>query len=275
MAKAVLVRYGELALKGKNRINFENKLSDNIKKAVKCGVKKISGRFIVYLKDNKDFNDIRRVFGIISISLAEEIELDINEINKEALKQAKNKKFDTFRITVQRLQKKLKPSPELEREIGAYIVDKTGKKVKLKNPDLGIFIEIAEKAYVFTEKARCFGGLPTGIEGKVAVFFDEKTKADKSVLAGLLMMRRGCDVFPFLTKRTDIALLREYGSKKPLFVKNIKEMEKEAKKKECRAIAVGYTLKEIKDLDTSLVVLMPLVNFTEKGINEKLIDFKK
>jgi thiamine biosynthesis protein ThiI len=277
--EAILLRYGEIALKGGNRIDFENKLRFNVIDALDhdCKVNRISGRFLLH-SDNisKAAKRLVNVFGLTSISIAEEIDLDLDKIKEECFKQSKKKKFATFRVTVQRLVKKLKPSPELEKEIGAYIVEKTEKKVKLKGADLDIHIEIAEKAYIFTEKIPCLGGLPAGIEGNVALLIedDDKDKSMKSILAGLLMMKRGCMLIPFAFKRadkTDISILAEYGCKKPLnIIKDLAELEKIAQKNRCRAIVVGQEMEDLEDLETDMVVLRPLIGITPQHARDVL-----
>ena len=278
---AILIRCGEIALKGKNRINFENKLISNIEKATGIRSKRTSGRLILHpeKKDpGKISKQLRKVFGITSISVAKEISLDMEKIKEEALEQSKGKKFANFRITVQRLQKRLKTSPEIERDIGAFVVEKTGKKVKLKEPELEISIEIAENAYVFTERIKCFGGLPTGIEGNVALFFDNKVNGKKTILAGLLMMKRGCNVYPFSHKKQDTMLLEEYGSKPLTIIKNIDELEKEAENKNCRASVIGQTFEDLKnsaDIETRMVVLKPLIGFDEGEARKRLGEFKR
>ncbi|MFC1731655.1 THUMP domain-containing protein [candidate division KSB1 bacterium] len=283
MAKSILVRYGEISLKGKNRIKFENKLIDNIKKAVECRVKRIPGRFIINLDNQSNIDEqiknLKKVFGIISLSIAEKVDLDLDKINDECFKQAKAKKFSTFRIKVQRLYKKLKTSPEIEREVGAYIVKKTSKKVKLKNPDLTLFIEIVESAYIFTEKIKCHGGLPTGIEGNVILLLGEGIGNSNSVLAGILMMRRGCDLYPFSfggkISKNDWDILESYGSKPINIVKDMDELEKEARKKACRAVVVGQTLDNFSEIKTNFPILRPLIVYDEKEINVRLDNFRK
>ncbi|MBU0535840.1 MAG: hypothetical protein KKE20_02670 [Nanoarchaeota archaeon] len=264
----ILVRYSEIALKGKNRINFENKLKYNMIDSVQGSIRKIPGRFIIIPQNiAKAVQSLRKVFGIASISIAKEIELDIDAIKQECLNQALNKEFSTFRITAQRSQKRLKPSPEIEREIGAFIVEKTGKKVKLKKPDLEISIEISDKAYVFTEKISCVGGLPAGIEGKVILLVENQD----SILAGLLAMRRGCDIIPVSFKKSDISLLSNYGCLKELvLIKDLKDIESLAAKKRCTALITNHDLNSTKDIDLSLPVLRPLVGISPKKAKEML-----
>ncbi|MFO8016657.1 MAG: THUMP domain-containing protein [Candidatus Woesearchaeota archaeon] len=322
LADAVLARYGEIALKGKNRPYFEDRLADNIRDKTRARVRKTSGRFIIhpqttnpriirprtgsngpYHKDSGEcshkhasndphqemegiIRNLKKVFGITSISPAREVRLDIDDIKEEALKQAKNLKnrdSKSFRITVQRIQKRLKPSPELEREIGAYVAENTGKKVKLEGPDLEISVEIGEKAYVFTERIQCLGGLPVGVEGSTALIC-EKGREEACALAGLLMMKRGCNVYPFLLSgkkgkgmqehEQHTGLLHDHGARKPETAGDIKEAEHKAAKKRCRALVIASTLDDIYCPETDLMILWPLIRYTKKDIRRELEGFK-
>ena len=266
--KVILARYGEIALKGKNRINFENKLKDNIKRSVECSVKKTSGRFVIYPEDTaKAVSKLKKIFGLVSISIAEEVDVDMDKIKEECLNQTRGRKFDTFRISVQRSLKKLRPSPELEKEIGAHIVEKTAKRVKLKNPDLEISVEVSDMAYVFSEKMPCVGGIPAGIEGRVALLIENR----ESILAGLLAMKRGCDIVPVAIKNINTGMLREYGCHREIInIKKISEIEAIAEKNNCKAIVVGQQLKDIKEIPVSLPVLRPLVGISPEKAGQIL-----
>jgi len=291
MSYVILVRYGEIALKGKNRINFENKLINNIKRSSEYikDIKKTSGRIILYSASENDIKKIvgclKTVFGIVSVSIGKEIDVDLGMIKNEALEQSKRIKHSNFRVTVQRTQKRLKPSPELEAEIGAFIVEKTGKKVKLREPELEIFVDIADKAYVFTEKIRCLGGLPLGIEGNAALLVED----EKSLLAGFLMMKRGGYVYPFALDKGDNAKkisqkLKRYGSKATVLIKDADELNNLAAKNHCKAVITGATLDEISktkyinsninpNINPKLPILMPLVGFSDEEISKMLKEY--
>ncbi len=273
--KAVLVRYGELALKGKNRADFESKLKSNIISSLSLRpatghprVRRISGRLVIYTENQGGvMQQLRRVFGIVSLSAAEELPLDMDGIKGECLKQAQQESFSTFRISVSRLQKNLRPSPELEKDIGAFIADETGRKVKLKSPGLEIFVEIAERAYVFTEKQKCVGGLPAGIEGRALALIE----GHNSVLAGLLAMRRGCELVPVAYPDTECLesfkeLLARYGcERKVKIVKDIKEAGDVAERKGARAVITGQQLETLRSIEgdgVALPVLRPLVGIS-------------
>lgn len=268
MVELILVRYGEISLKGKNRADFENQLIRNIKKALPSSdVEKTSGRLIIRLSTNQKnaIESLKKIFGIVSVSKAVETDLDMGKISSECLVQANAKEFSTFRVSCQRMQKRIKPSPDIEREIGASIVKETGKKVKLKSPDLEIFIEIAEKAYIFTEKIQCLGGLPVGIEGRVSLLVEDTDSA----IAGILMMKRGCDLIPFSlsrkTKTTDrlFNLLEEYGCHNEIrFAKSISEIEEISEKNRSFSLVLNQTLGNFKEIKTNMVLLRPLIGIS-------------
>ena len=268
MEKVVIIRYSEIGLKGKNRIVFEKKLIDNIKDCLeknKISYKKIErlrGRIIIFAE--QELNCLKYVFGISSFSSALKLEPDVNEIEKAIVLIIKNKKFKTFRISAQRLNKDFSlTSPEIERTIGSFVCEKLNKKVSLKNFDLEIGIEILDNAYVFTERVKGLNGLPVGIEGKVISLIENKN----SLLASLLMMKRGCLVILVSLKKTDINLIEKfaYGFEPELIIiKNIKELDKIAKEHDANAVVVGQTLESFKELELKTMVLRPLIGFDKK-----------
>lgn len=189
----MIIRYGEIALKGKNRPVFENQLVANIKDCLQkhgteAYVRKDHSRLIV---DAPYIPALRRVFGIHSISPCTICNIDsIYEAVKEHI--ANFSKETRFRVSVQRVDKTIKgSSAEMEREIGAYVVEQTGAKVDLKGYDEEVGIELLSgKAYVFSERIAGPGGLPVGSQGRCTVIIEDKF----SELAGLLVMKRGCAI---------------------------------------------------------------------------------
>ncbi|MCX8147212.1 MAG: THUMP domain-containing protein [Candidatus Woesearchaeota archaeon] len=274
--RVILIRYGEIGLKGRNRVVFENKLIENIMTALSIErnkIKKTSGRIILYIEEKEEIlKKLKKIFGIVSISPANKIEVDIEKIKQECLNIAKSNSHKSFKISVQRLQKKLRPSPELEKEIGEYVLKNNMGKVKLKNPDLEIFVEIADNAYIFKDKIKCLGGLPVGIEGCVSLLLENIDSA----LAGILMMKRGCCLIPFYTeKKREIKeafkLIREYGCFNEIkFAKNIKEIEEISIKNNSFSLVVNQTLKNLKEIKTEMVILRPLIGISIKEAKQSL-----
>lgn len=251
-----IIRYGEIGLKGQNRGFFENKLIDNIRAL--CGdikVNRLRGRVIIESGD--DISDkLKNVFGIVSFSIAEKV--DFSQLNEKVLESIKDKKFEKFRVTVNRIDKSFPAkSNDLARDIGALVVDKFDKKVDLENYDLNIEIELLDTAYLFFEKIRCFGGLPVGTEGKVLLLIE----SEQGIEAAKRVMRRGCDVIPLAFGEFDISELNSYSpEKKDLkIIKEIGDAEKIAVIEDAKALVVEDNFRDIKDYDVSIAVLRPLV----------------
>lgn len=265
-----LIRYGEIALKGKNRTYFENKLKENIirllkKKNIKYSkLERKRGRILLFT--NNSYNELKNVFGITSVSKAIEAKLDIEDIKTKTYELIKNKSFSSFKVNARRLTKDFKlTSLQINKKLGEFIEKKTKKKVDLKNPDLEVGIEVIENnAYVFDNKTNCYSGLPVGTEGKVLTLIKNKD----SLVASFLIMKRGCSIIPIAFEKKDITLIEKF-SPYPLnlrIIKNIKEAEMIEK---ARALVVAQTLKEFKNIKTKLLVLRPLIGFSREEI-EKL-----
>ncbi len=204
----IIIRYRELSLKGNNRIVFERALQRNIRDCLKKHniiykqVWRIRGRMIIDTEEQAPFLD--HVFGIASYSYGKELSLDIETIKKECLKIYK---AGTFRISCQRMEDFPYSSQELEREVGAYVVQHTNAKVKLKDPDQDICLEIFNNhTYIFTEKIPGPGGLPLTKESHVILLLQD----ENSIQAGIQMMKRGCTINVYKEKNINWSELKEY-----------------------------------------------------------------
>jgi len=197
---AILIRYGELYLKGNNRYFFERCLQNNIVNALK-GINykfvKSSGRFFIEEYDEKNENDIKnrllKVFGIHSISPAMMINTDFDIINESALRMSPDS--GTFKVIVNRADKKLpKKSMEIAAETGAFILNKKPfLKVDIFNPENEIFIDIREngKTFVLSEKIKGLGGMPVGSAGRGLLLL---SGGIDSPVAGFMMAKRGMTI---------------------------------------------------------------------------------
>jgi thiamine biosynthesis protein ThiI len=248
MHDIILVRYSEIALKGKNRKMFEGSLIKNMQKCLKANnvefskILRIRSRIIVYSKD--DCSCLAKVFGISSISPAVEINADMETIREEALKHYTK---GTFRVSSQRMDKKLQSSIEMNKDIGAYIVDKTNAKVSLKSPDVDIGIEIVNnKAYIFSERIKGVGGLPVGVTGVVGILVEDN---DYKKVA-YKMMKRGCNII-LITKNND--------SIDSCGIKIQKVDSAEGLPDYVIAIATSEKLSTLKSRKFNLPVLRPLI----------------
>jgi thiamine biosynthesis protein ThiI len=165
--RCAIIHYHELALKGRNRDFFERQLIGNIRSALKglgaARVESLRGRLRVVLPDHLSDHTVKArlsaVFGIANFSLARGVPLNLHSPNLEELTRGigaavTQRAFDTFRVSAKRADKRLTlTSMDVERAVGKYLCDLTGKTVKLTAPDLTIYIELlAKDAYYYLEK---------------------------------------------------------------------------------------------------------------------------
>ncbi len=244
----IIVKYAEIAIKGKNRVDFERKLRENIKDCIKRNnipfekVRRMRGRILIYT--DKECPQLKNVFGIASFSYAKRYSQDLQTIKEEALKLYKK---GTFKVFVKRSDKVLKNSMELAAEIGAYIIEKTNAPVDIKNPETKINVELFNHfAYLYTETNQGAGGLPVGSDSNVILLLQNKD----SIEAGLRILKRGCSLDVYKEKDIGYSKLKEYE-----YGFRIKELEKMPENPE--AVIVSDKIDSIKDYP--YFVLRPLI----------------
>ena len=186
----IVIHYSEIGTKGRNRDYFEDQLIENVKRIVNGKVYK---RYGMIVADTKEKKDLSLIPGVAYYSYAENAKLDLEDIKEKSLVLLRKENFESFKIVSSRSNKNFNlTSPELNEKIGEFIFEKLNKKVKLKNPEKTLFVEVGEKeAFVYTEKIRGIGGLPVGISGDVVCSLSGGLD---SPVAGFLMMNRGCKV---------------------------------------------------------------------------------
>jgi thiamine biosynthesis protein ThiI len=202
--RCAIVHYHELALKGRNREYFEQRLARNIQGTLKdLGVKRVENlhsRIRVTLPDtvpDQPITDrLTRVFGIANFSIAYGLPLDLGKpdlrpIGKAIIESLRSESFSTFRVSAKRADKRLTlTSMEVARDVGAAICDAIGKKVSLKDPDLTVYLELLSKeVYYAIKKIQGPGGMPVGVSGNVACLI---SGGIDSPVAAYRMMKRGC-----------------------------------------------------------------------------------
>lgn len=201
MNEIILIKDGELSLKGLNRSTFEDMLVKNIRRRIKrfgnFQFKKSQSTITVTpLNDDADLDsaveEISRVFGIAGYSRAAVAEKDMSEILeiapvylKEQLMEAK-----TFKVEAKRSDKKFPlTSPEISAEVGGKILESFPHlKVKVKNPDITVTVEIREKAYIRGNQIKGAGGMPVGSSGKGLILI---SGGIDSPVAAYMMAKRG------------------------------------------------------------------------------------
>ncbi|HNK13442.1 MAG TPA: tRNA uracil 4-sulfurtransferase ThiI, partial [Nitrospira sp.] len=199
-----IVHYHELALKGRNRDFFEQRLVRNLRLALKDlkirRIESLQGRIRVTIPDSASpalvIERVRRTCGVSNVLLTESVPLDLRAPDLTLLKQVAERQlaehtFQSFRVTAKRADKRLPlTSMDVEREVGGYLFDVTGKSVKLKQPDLTLYIELlTNEAHVAARKVQGPGGMPVGTSGKVACLI---SGGIDSPVAAYRMMKRGC-----------------------------------------------------------------------------------
>ncbi len=253
MEKIILIRYGEIYLKGRNRAYFEKCLADNIKAALK-GVKyrfsRIQCRYIIEDFDSNEINifidRLKRVIGIHSISIAFKTATDREKIAEICAAVAPD--CGTFRVTVNRADKTLSEnSQQLARYFGFRVLEAhPALKVDLFNPDKEIVVDIRENktAYIYFERIACLGGMPVGSSGKGLALL---SGGIDSPVACFRMAKRGMNLdaihfhsFPYTSARArektiDLAkVISRYSGVITLYIVPFTEIQ-EAIHRECPA----------------------------------------
>lgn len=188
----ILIHYGELALKGRNRRLYELKLKENIERVLGTRVKALEGRIVAY---GGEPDVLSLIPGIEWFAEAETVSKDIDSICSAVLELIKPKVVErkpSFGVFVKRADKSFpQTSIEVARIVGSAVQKEYGLTVNLSAPELPIYIEIARQCYIHLEKRRGASGLPVGVTGDVLCLL---SGGIDSAVASYLMMKRGCRV---------------------------------------------------------------------------------
>ena len=215
----LLVRYSEIGLKSAPvRRRFENQLKDNMlsmlmEDGVEALVTKNGARYYVEATDpDAAVASLRRVFGVGSISVAEECDSSrMEDICSKAAEYSRSRisAGQSFAVKARREGSQGYTSMDVGREAGSAIFianEDRGVRVDLTDPDVVFYAEVREnRAFVFGEYIRCHAGLPVGSQGKVIAEVGD----ERGMVAAWLMMKRGCRVIAHGDADL-IALLRRY-----------------------------------------------------------------
>lgn len=205
MKEIILIKNGELALKGLNRSSFEDKLIKNIKRRlVDLGdfeyTKSQSTIMVEPLDDDIDLDDatdiISRVFGIAALSRACVCEKDMADIQRSTKEYLRDQLEDakTFKVEAKRSDKKFPfKSPEICREMGGFILKNFNHlKVDVHNPDIIVTVEVRDKyAFVRGNNIKGAGGMPTGTSGRAGILI---SGGIDSPVAAYMMAKRGIEL---------------------------------------------------------------------------------
>lgn len=250
MVNVLSVSLGEIVLKGLNRKYFEDKLIKQIRKTIiDIGFEKIykeQGK--IYIEgDLENFpqmiNRLKKVFGLVYISPCIRVDKDMDIIGQAAVKMMESKltsgPYATFKVEANRADKKFPvKSPEICRKIGGVILNNfEGLHVDVHKPDLYLYVDVKEYAYVYIDKHKGYGGLPLGTNGKALLLL---SGGIDSPVAGFMMAKRGVELsavhyhsYPFTSERAEekvkelARILSRYVGKIKIFSVNLLPIQKE------------------------------------------------
>ena len=206
MYKAFLIKYAEIAIKGKNRYIFEDALVQQIKHQLRnvegtFKVVKEMGRIFVYPQDEFDYEEaveaLKRVFGIYGICPAVVLEdQGFQQLSRDVadyVKKVYGEKALTFKVNTRR-NKKSYPmqSMEVSSELGGVILDACpNMKVDVHNPQVTVNVEIRNKIYLYSENIPGPGGMPLGTNGSAMLLL---SGGIDSPVAGYMIAKRGVTI---------------------------------------------------------------------------------
>ena len=228
----LLIKNGELALKGLNRRTFEEALMTNLRYRLRH-----AGDFIlrkaqstIYIEPKNDYADLEeacdavsRVFGIAAFSRARVTVKDLTAIRQATVEYLGDRlaTAKTFKVEAKRADKSFPyTSPEISREVGGYVLSHYHHlKVDVHNPDLLIMVEIRDfGAYIHSQQLPGAGGMPVGTGGKAAIMI---SGGIDSPVAAYMMAKRGIQLTgihfaspPYTSERAEqkvITLMEKVG----------------------------------------------------------------
>ena len=220
MYNILIVKYGEIGVKGKNRYIFENKLIKNVKNILKpigkFNVYKEYGRIYVDL-DGYDYEEVveevKKVFGIVGVCPAVRAEKDYNLLKELALKMLEEKieqGYKSFKVDSRRGDKDFKlTSQEMSLDIGGYLVSQVKDKiaVDVRNPEVKIHCELRQNhVMVYSDTIPGYGGLPLGTNGRAMSLL---SGGIDSPVASWMVAKRGMELecihfhsYPFTSEKS-------------------------------------------------------------------------
>ena len=258
MYNSIIVKYGEIGVKGKNRYIFENKLIKNIKNMLKpidkFNVYKEYGRVYVDLGDyeyDEICEEVKKVFGVVGVCPAvkvlrkneEDVESAYKQLKETALVVLEEKIANgakSFKVESRRGDKSFRlTSQEMSIDIGGYLLSNVGDRINvdINNPESKIKCELRENnVVVYTDTVPGYGGLPIGTNGKAMSLL---SGGIDSPVATWMVAKRGMEVeaihfhtYPFTSEKSqekvkDLAkILAKYVGKVRLHKINLLEIQK-------------------------------------------------
>ena len=271
----LLVRYCEIGLKSTPvRRRFENILKDNMLTMLAAdGVEAIitysDARYFIETDDvQRCVDSVKKVFGIASLSVAEECSAEMEDICRTAADYSVGRIFkgQSFAVKARREGTHPYTSMDVGREAGSAIFirnEDLGVKVDLTDPDKIFYIEVRNnKAYVFDSYIECPGGLPLGSQGRV--FADIRDR--RGMVSAWMMMKRGCRVM--VNGDYSLDLLKRYDP----MLRSITDSDIEnGTVKEILGMVMGTSLEGLDSVDVSkydVPVYFPTIGMTDDDVDE-------
>lgn len=197
----ILIRYGELSTKGKNKKDFIRRLADNMKQALAdfpdLTLERTRDHIYVHLHGtdpDKITPILKDVFGIRSLAKTIKVDNDMEQI-KDAARQIMADKSGTFKINTRRANKNFPlHSDDVNRRVATVILKNFGDKLKVDvhNPDYEVIVEIRDNnTYIMAENILGAGGYPVGVGGKALLML---SGGIDSPVAGYMTMKRGVQI---------------------------------------------------------------------------------
>lgn len=205
MNEIVLIKNGELVLKGLNRNTFEDILIKNMKKSLRdlgefTFTKSQSTIMVKPVDESTDLDDavdrLKRVFGIAALSRAAVAEKDMDKIKATSSEYLEDELSlaKTFKVEAKRSDKRFPlKSPEIARELGGYLLSKFNHlKVDVHNPEVTVTVEIRDNyAFIRGNNIKGAGGMPVSTSGRAAVLI---SGGIDSPVAAYMMAKRGIEL---------------------------------------------------------------------------------
>ena len=216
MNKVLLLKYGEIILKGLNRPLFEDALVRNLKRCVgNENIKIWKAQATVYVEPKDDSVDmdglavkLSKVFGIVSVAVAQTVPKELDKIGALAAQMIKTEPGKTFKVEAKRADKRFPyKSPEICMEVGGAILDENPHlTVDVHNPDILVMVEVRDfAAYIYTSKIPGVGGMPVGTNGRATLLL---SGGIDSPVAGYMVAKRGVELdavhfysYPYTSER--------------------------------------------------------------------------
>ncbi len=257
MKEVLLIKNGELVLKGLNRSTFEDMLVKNIRRRLE----KVAGKFIFTKSQSTIIAEpaneevdleaaveaVEKVFGIVGFSRAAVTEKDITKIKDIALEYLGDdlRNVKTFKVNAKRSDKRFPmTSPEICREVGAHLLRNIKTlSVDVHNPDITVTVEVRDKnVFIHGNQIKGAGGMPVGSSGRAALLV---SGGIDSPVAGYMMAKRGLSLSaihfaapPYTSKKAEqkvrdlVSVVAKYSGRVNFAVVNFTEIQ-EAIKDNC------------------------------------------